>query len=156
MSTNEQQAPSQLNGQITSAQGVVQQAVGAIIPESLGASEWTECGARLQKEGQAEVDAAKGKKAVEATVDSGVGKAKSAIGYVTGDQQKQTDGNTQAEKAQWDYKQATSDSIAAVPVPSVEGVKGKLESVAGIVTGDAEKQKEGNVKAEKAAWKDGV
>lgn len=75
---------------------------------------------------------------------------------MTGDQEKQTEGNTQAEKAQWDYKQATSDSIAAIPVSSLEGVKGKLESVAGAATEDSERQKEGNVRAEKAAWKDGV
>lgn len=75
---------------------------------------------------------------------------------MTGDQEKQTEGNTQAEKAQWDYKQATSDSIAAIPIPSVEGAKGKLESVVGMAAEDPEKQKEGNVRAEKAAWRDGV
>ncbi|WVO16362.1 hypothetical protein L204_104037 [Cryptococcus depauperatus] len=148
--------PSQVSGHVTAAQGIAQQAVAAVLPESLGSASWAESGSKLQKQGEQEVDAAKAQKAVEATVDAGVGKVKSAAGYMTGDQDKQTDGNTQAEKAQWDYKQATSDSLAAMPVPSAEGMKGKLQSVQGIVTGDAEKQKEGNVRAEKAAWKDGV
>lgn len=43
-----------------------------------------------------------------------------------------------------------------MPVPSVEGVKGKVESVVGMVTGDQERQREGNFKAEKAAWTEGV
>ncbi|KIR67117.1 hypothetical protein I314_02330 [Cryptococcus bacillisporus CA1873] len=148
--------PSQLTGQLNSASGLVQQAIGNVVPESMGASSWTQSGHKLQKEGQNEVDAAKAQKAGAATVDSGVGKIKSAFGYLTGDQDKQTEGNTQAEKAQWDYKQATSDSIAAIPIPSVEGVKGKLESIVGMATEDPEKQKEGNIRAEKAAWKDGV
>jgi hypothetical protein len=60
-------------------------------------------------------------------------------------------------QAQWKYKHATSDSIlGGVPVPSAEGVKGKLESVEGMITGDQGKQQEGNIRAEKAAWKDGV
>ncbi|ODO08928.1 hypothetical protein L198_00667 [Cryptococcus wingfieldii CBS 7118] len=151
--TNE---PSQITGQINTAIGLAEQAVGAVIHESLGSTSWTESGTALQAAGEKEVEEAKRKKAVEAGVDAGVGKVKSAVGYVTGDQSQQTQGNTQVEKAQWDYKQASSDSPLSVPVPSVEGVKGKLESVQGIVTGDAEKQKEGNVKAEKAAWKDGV
>ncbi|OXH42315.1 hypothetical protein J008_00079 [Cryptococcus neoformans] len=148
--------PSQMTGQLNSASGLVQQAIGNILPESMGASSWAQTGHKLQREGRNEVDAAKAQKAGAATVDSGVGKVKSVFGYLTGDQEKQTEGNTQAEKAQWDYKQATSDSIAAIPVPSVEGVKGKLESVAGAATEDPERQKEGNVRAEKAAWKDGV
>lgn len=49
-----------------------------------------------------------------------------------------------------------SDKVLTVPVPSVEGLKGQLESVKGMVTGDMETQREGNLKAEKAAWKDGV
>lgn len=68
----------------------------------------------------------------------------------------QNEGNVANEGAQWKYKQATSDSPLSVPIPSAEGVKGKLESVAGMVTGDQGKQMEGNVRAEKAAWKDGV
>jgi uncharacterized protein YjbJ (UPF0337 family) len=79
-----------------------------------------------------------------------------ATGYLTGNQQKQTEGNLENEKAQWEYKQATSEGIAAVPIPSVEGVKGKVESVVGMVTGDQERQRVGNVKAEKAAWTEGV
>lgn len=75
---------------------------------------------------------------------------------MTGDQAKQTEGNLEAQKAQVSYKQAMSDSILSVPVPSVEGLKGQLESVKGMVTGDMEAQREGNMKAEKAAWKDGV
>jgi uncharacterized protein YjbJ (UPF0337 family) len=66
-----------------------------------------------------------------------------ATGYLTGNQQKQTEGNLENEKAQWEYKQATSEGIAA-------------ESVVGMVTGDQERQREGNVKAEKAAWTEGV
>lgn len=81
----------------------------------------------------------------------------SAVGYVTGNQEKQSQGNAEAERAQWKYKHATSDSLAdSIPVPSAEGVKGKLQSVEGMVTGNQELQKEGNARAEKAAWKDGV
>lgn len=68
----------------------------------------------------------------------------------------QNKGNVENEAAQWKYKQANSDSAVSVPVPSAEGVKGKVESVVGMVTGDQSKQMEGNAKAEKAAWKDGV
>jgi uncharacterized protein YjbJ (UPF0337 family) len=75
---------------------------------------------------------------------------------VTGNQEMQNEGNLENEGAQWKYKQATSDKAVDVPVPSAEGVKGKLESVAGMVTGDQGKQMEGNTRAEKAAWKDGV
>ena len=61
------------------------------------------------------------------------------------------------EQAQWKYKAATSDDILdKVPVPSGEGIKGKLTSVEGMVKGDQQLQKEGNLRAEKAAWKDGV
>ncbi|EIW70850.1 hypothetical protein TREMEDRAFT_29061 [Tremella mesenterica DSM 1558] len=77
-------------------------------------------------------------------------------GYLTNDQNKQIQGNVEAEKAQWKYKQASSDSPLSIPIPSKEGLKGKLESVQGIVMGDQEKQKEGNNRAEKSAWKDGV
>jgi len=78
-----------------------------------------------------------------------------ATGYLTGDQSRQTEGNLEAEKASVDYKQAKTGNPLAVPIPSAEGVKGKMESVAGMVTGDQELQKEGNAKAEAAAWKDG-
>ena len=78
-------------------------------------------------------------------------------GYLTGDQQKQTEGNMENEKAQWEYKQATNDGLlSGIPVPSVEGVKGKVQSVVGMVTGDQAKQMEGNQRAEVSAWKDGV
>ena len=78
-------------------------------------------------------------------------------GYLTGDQKKQTEGNVENEQAQWAYKQATTDGVlAGIPLPSVDGVKGKVESVVGMVTGDQSKQMEGNKKAEVAAWKDGV
>lgn len=80
----------------------------------------------------------------------------SATGYLTGNQEKQTEGNLENEKAQWAYKQASSDRPLDIPVPSAKGVEGKVESVVGMVTGDAEKQKQGNVKAENAAWADGV
>lgn len=75
---------------------------------------------------------------------------------MTGNQEMQNKGNLQAEGAQWKYKQANSDGIASVPVPSAEGVKGKLESAVGMATGDQKKQMEGNMRAEKAAWRDGV
>lgn len=61
----------------------------------------------------------------------------------------------EAEKASWEYKQASSDKPLDIPIPSAKGVEGKVESVVGMVTGDAEKQKQGNVKAENAAWTDG-
>jgi uncharacterized protein YjbJ (UPF0337 family) len=78
-------------------------------------------------------------------------------GYLTGDQQKQTEGNMENEKAQWEYKQATNDGLlSGIPVPSVEGVKGKVQSVVGMATGDQAKQMEGNQRAEVSAWKDGV
>ncbi|WWD17511.1 hypothetical protein CI109_101952 [Kwoniella shandongensis] len=157
MSNQEQRVePSQVNGQITAAQGIAQQAIGSILPESLGSAAWLESGSKLQQAGQKEVDEAKAKKAVEATVDSGVGKVKSAVGYLTSDQQTQNEGNQESQKAQAEYKQATSDKIFDVPIPSGEGLKGRLESVEGMITGDQKKQMEGNMKAEKAAWKDGV
>jgi hypothetical protein len=68
----------------------------------------------------------------------------------------QNEGNLESESAQWKHKQATSDSVVAVPVPSVEGVKGKLESVVGMATGDQKRQMDGNMRAEKAAWKEGI
>jgi uncharacterized protein YjbJ (UPF0337 family) len=80
-----------------------------------------------------------------------------AVGYVTGDQQKQSEANLENEKAQWKYKHATAEGITdSIPIPSAEGVKGKLQSVQGMVTGDQELQKEGNMRAEKAAWTEGV
>lgn len=49
----------------------------------------------------------------------------------------------------------SSDAVTA-PIPSVEGMKGKVESVVGMITGDQGKQMEGNKRAEEAAWRDGV
>ena len=74
---------------------------------------------------------------------------------MTGDQSRQTQGNLDSESASWKYKQATSDAPIAIPTPSVEGIKGKVQSGLGMVTGDEELQKKGNLKAEKAAWVDG-
>ncbi|WWC89560.1 uncharacterized protein L201_004484 [Kwoniella dendrophila CBS 6074] len=153
---DERSEPSQVTGQLYTAAGIAQQTVASIIPSALGGDAILEAGENLEKSGKLQVDDAKRKKALESSIDSGVGKAKSAFGYLTSDQEKQNQGNKESEKAQWDYKQATSDSIAAIPIPSKEGLEGKLESVQGMVTGDQEKQKQGNVKAEKAAWKDGV
>ncbi|KAL7421509.1 hypothetical protein Q5752_003278 [Cryptotrichosporon argae] len=146
--------PSQVSGNLKIAQGTAYEAVGSLLPGETGEA-WAASGQQLKQAGETEVANAQQREAVDATIDSGAAKIKSAWGYVTGDQQKQTDGNLEAEKAQWAYKRAT-DGITAVPVPSAEGVKGKLESVVGMVTGDQEKQKEGNMRAEKAAWKDGV
>ncbi|KAI9639854.1 uncharacterized protein MKK02DRAFT_40183 [Dioszegia hungarica] len=140
--------PSQITGQL--------KAIGAVLPEAANASGWAEAGEELQHSGHSEVLDAKRRQAAEAVVDSATAKVKSGFGYITGDQSMQSRGNTEAESAQWKYKQGTSDSTLAVPVPSVEGVKGKVESVVGMVTGDQGKQMEGNQRAEKAAWKDGV
>lgn len=62
----------------------------------------------------------------------------------------------ESESAQWKYKQATSDSVLAVPVPSLDGAKGKLQSAVGAATGNQALQNEGNARAEAAAWRDGV
>ena len=79
------------------------------------------------------------------------------MGYVTGNQEKQNEGTLENEKAQWKYKHATNESVlGGIPVPSQEGIKGKLQSVEGMITGDQTKQNEGNLRAEKAAWTDGV
>lgn len=48
-----------------------------MLPTSAGGDEWVKSGKELQKEGQAEVDAAKAVAAGEATVDSAEGKIKS-------------------------------------------------------------------------------
>lgn len=48
-----------------------------MIPEAAGSQSWLDAGEQLQKDGQREVHDAKNKKAVEATVDAGFGKAKS-------------------------------------------------------------------------------
>jgi hypothetical protein len=53
------------------------QAIGSVISEAAGSQSWLDAGEQLQKDGQREVHDAKNKKAVEATVDAGFGKAKS-------------------------------------------------------------------------------
>ncbi|TXT04839.1 hypothetical protein VHUM_03922 [Vanrija humicola] len=148
--------PSQISGNLKAAQGAAYSAVGAVLPSALGGDSWAESGAALSQQGQEEVDAAKGQAKTEATVDSAKAKAKSAWGTITGNQDLQTEGNAEAESAQWKYKQANSDSVLAVPVPSLDGAKGKLQSAVGAATGNQELQNEGNVRAEKAAWRDGV
>ncbi|BEI89126.1 uncharacterized protein CcaverHIS019_0204880 [Cutaneotrichosporon cavernicola] len=155
MTEKQQTEPSQVAGQLKNAQGAMYNAVGSVLPASTG-DQWAQDGTALQNQGQAEVQAAKDKAASDATVDAAKAKAKSTWGYVTGNQEMQSEGNVENEGAQWKYKQATSDKAVDIPVPSGEGVKGKIESVVGMVTGDQGKQMEGNMRAEKAAWKDGV
>ncbi|ORY21905.1 hypothetical protein BCR39DRAFT_552669 [Naematelia encephala] len=151
-----QPEPSQLSGQVKQIQGAVYTAIGSVLPTAANAEAWTASGQQLTEDGQQEITNAKQKQAVEATVDGATAKIKSGLGYITGDQEKQTEGNLENEQAQWSFKQATSSDAIPIPVPSSEGIKGKLESVQGIVTGDQELQKEGNIRAEKAAWTDGV
>lgn len=55
-----------------------------------------------------------------------------------------------AERAEW--KAAAAEG--ALPSVSTERMAGKAESMIGMVTGDIEKQKEGNWRAEKAEWKE--
>ena len=80
------------------------------------------------------------------SVMSGADTIPSAAGMLTGNQDRQTQGNLDSEAASWKYKQGSSDSPLAVRTPSVEGVKGKVQTAVGMVTGDAGLQKEGNVK----------
>ena len=81
----------------------------------------------------------------------------SGAGYITGNQDLQTRGNIESGKANWEFKQGTSkDSAATVPVPSVEGAKGMMDSVKGMVQGDQDMQTQGNMRADKAIWKDGL
>lgn len=51
-------------------------AVGAVLPSPMG-DQWVADGAALQKDGQAEVEAAKAAAAVDATADATKAKAKS-------------------------------------------------------------------------------
>ncbi|RXK40846.1 hypothetical protein M231_01905 [Tremella mesenterica] len=158
MSTEEDQhprQPSQLSGQMKIVQGQIYNVTSSVLPQTYS-EQWKESGDRLIQEGETEVQKAKVDMKVESTIDSVGGKIKSMTGYLTNDQNKQIQGNVEAEKAQWKYKQASSDSPLSIPIPSEEGLKGKLESVQGIILGDQEKQKEGNIRAEKSAWKDGV
>ena len=53
------------------------QAVGAILPEALNPESWTASGTELQKEGEAEIRAAKVEAEMGAVVDSAAGKLKS-------------------------------------------------------------------------------
>lgn len=53
------------------------QALGAVLPEALNPESWTASGTELQKEGEAEVKAAKVEKEMGAVVDSAAGKLKS-------------------------------------------------------------------------------
>ncbi|SGY20083.1 BQ5605_C017g08460 [Microbotryum silenes-dioicae] len=62
--------------------------------------------------------------------------------------QSASEGNKKAEAAEW--KAALTDGH--VPQVSLERAKGKVESAVGMVTGDIEKQQQGNMRAEKAAW----
>jgi len=154
--SNQSTGKTQLEGHAKALQGAAYQAIGNIHPDEDEAKSWTESGKDLESLGKKETAYAKQRQMAEATIDSGVAKVKTALGYATGNQDMQTQGNVEAEKAQWEFKQATSKNPFAVPVPSVEGVMGKLQSAVGALTGDAEVQKDGNLTAEKAAWKDGV
>ncbi|KAL1405380.1 hypothetical protein Q8F55_009011 [Vanrija albida] len=149
-------APSQISGNLKAAQGAAYAAVGAVLPSALGGDSWAADGAQLGQEGREEVDVAKSQAAWDATADSAKAKAKSAWGTVTGDQSLQTEGNVESEAAQWKYKQATSESGLGIPVPSLDGAKGKIQSAVGIATGNQQLQNEGNARAETAAWRDGV
>ena len=53
------------------------QAVGAILPEALNPESWTASGTELQKQGEAEIRAAKVEAEMGAVVDSAAGKLKS-------------------------------------------------------------------------------
>jgi len=149
-------AQTQMEGHAKALGGAAQQTLSSVIPDSDLSRSVKEAGAAMQDEGEKETTYAQRRQMAEATIDSGVAKLKSAVGYVTGNQEQQTQANLDAEKAQWEFKQASSDAPVAVPVPSLEGLAGKAQSVVGAVIGDQEMQKEGNWRAEKAAWKDGV
>ncbi|KAF8585075.1 hypothetical protein K439DRAFT_1410237 [Ramaria rubella] len=139
--------PSKVTGKLKQAQGTVYQAIGA----ATGGIEWTKDGEKIQQDGAKEVDEARGVAQREAVRDRLYGKAQSAWGMVTGDQDKQTEGNMRAEKAEW--KSAIADG--ELPTVSAERMEGKLESALGMATGNQEKQREGNIKAEKAEWTKG-
>lgn len=95
---------------------------------------------------------------------------------VTGDADRQTEGNLRAEKGAWEQAQAEGGIL---PKGGVETLKGKAEtcvardpsrrshppvadpprlrssryhSAIGIATGDSAKQNEGNIRVEKASW----
>lgn len=99
----------------------------------------------------------------------------SAYGMVTGNQTHLNQGNLKAEKGEW--QNALADG--QLPNPSWDRVKGKAQrcvsrpsrggeaqvelaligsavhSAAGMLTGDQEMQKDGNMQAEKAEWTKG-
>ncbi|GAA5962868.1 hypothetical protein JCM8115_001989 [Rhodotorula mucilaginosa] len=144
-SSDSTQQPTQLSGQLKQAQGALYQAVGAVP----GTTEsWTTEGQELQKEGEAEAEAARLQAKGEAAAERVEGKVQSAWGMVTGSQEHQNAGNLKAEQGEW--KSSLADGT--VPVPSMDRVKAKVESAAGMVTGDQQKQTEANLKAEKAEW----
>lgn len=76
---------------------------------------------------------------------SAIGMAKA---YVTGDKSTWDDANVSVEKA--NVKEAAAKG--ELPDHSLETLKGKAQTAAGMVTGDQELQREGNVRTEKAAW----
>jgi len=146
-SENSSSEPSQIIGQLNQLKGSAYQAIGTVT----GSSEWSESGVKSQEDGKNETEEARGIAQGEATRDRLYGKGQSALGMVTGNQEKQNEGNVRAEKAEW------KGAIAHGELPSVsaERMKGKLESAVGMATGNQEKQKEGNMRAEKAEWTQG-
>ncbi|GAA5895622.1 hypothetical protein JCM5296_003764 [Sporobolomyces johnsonii] len=145
--SSDQQPPSQLTGQLKSAQGQLYQAIGSVSSDP----SWKEQGEQLVKAGQGEAEAARLHAKGEAVTERFEGKVESAYGMLTGDQEHMKDGNLKAEKGEW--KRDLADGT--LPVPSVERAKAKVESAVGMVTGDYDKQKEGNIRAEKAEWLNG-
>ncbi|KAK4699101.1 hypothetical protein P7C70_g7167, partial [Phenoliferia sp. Uapishka_3] len=140
-------APSQVSGAIKTAQGVLYSGVGGISSDP----SWHEEGEALKQEGAEETEAAKKAARDEATGERLEGKAQSAWGMVTGNQETMKEGNLKAEKAEW--KKAAAEGT--VPTMSAERAKGKVESAIGMVTGDKDKQASGNIRAEKAEWTQG-
>lgn len=53
-----------------------------------------------------------------------------------------------AEKAEW--KQAAAEG--SLPSVSLDRLAGKAQSAVGMATGDISKQRDGNMRAEKAEW----
>lgn len=73
-----------------------------------------------------------------------------------GDQALQSAGNIEASKATASFKQARSDKVVDPPMPTSEGLGGFKETIMGAVTGDQERQTDGNVAATKSLAKDGI
>jgi len=149
MSTSDESSsePSQIMGQLNQLKGTAYQAVGTVT----GSAEWTESSVKSREDGKGEVEEARSIAQGEATRDRWYGKGQSALGMLTGDQDKQSEGNVRAEQAEW------KGAVARGELPSVSGerMKGKLESAVGMATGNQDKQNEGNVRAEKAEWMKG-